>query len=181
MVGLWVRSCWIVDALDSNIITWNSAAKLRGSGIGLASWNGHAELTLDYDDIGSTRFFSVGDPTGKERLHVNVTHWPLRKYSWLQSSPTWSWCGFYRAKDMMFVAPFMDFNEPHFVTDHYGAPDWVIVLLTAIAPAIVLRRKLRGRQPQRGKCPKCGYDLRATPERCPECGLAVRPAASTNT
>jgi len=52
-------------------------------------------------------------------------------------------------------------------------PFWAIVLGTCALPAARLRRKWRGRGAF-GLCAWCGYDLRATPERCPECGC---PAA----
>ena len=50
-------------------------------------------------------------------------------------------------------------------------PDWFLVFLTAALPGMQLfiwfRRE---RKPALGACAKCGYDLRATPDRCPECG-----------
>lgn len=56
-------------------------------------------------------------------------------------------------------------------------PHWMVtvLLLAAGFPSILWfrndrrrRKRLRG-----GLCPTCGFDLRATPQRCPECGEVV--------
>jgi len=48
-------------------------------------------------------------------------------------------------------------------------PPWAIELLLLAPGVVMLYRRMR-RGPGEGFCPVCGYDLRATPERCPECG-----------
>jgi hypothetical protein len=57
---------------------------------------------------------------------------------------------------------------------YVGVPYWLLAGVTLpVAVVATMWRRHRRRGPRAGMCPGCGYDLRATPDRCPECGAAV--------
>ena len=82
---------------------------------------------------------------------------PLRWKSWTQRVPT---------------VPFAGHNV------NIGVSHWLATALLSILPAWWGSGRLRQwhrRRSRPGACVGCGYDLRATPQRCPECG---RPATA---
>ena len=60
-----------------------------------------------------------------------------------------------------------------------AVPHWFLIFLTAVLPLGQARYMMHQRRQTRrlcsGLCLTCGYDLRASPERCPECGTPVAP------
>jgi hypothetical protein len=56
-------------------------------------------------------------------------------------------------------------------------PFWFIALalsgLPSLRVALIFAARHRRRRARRGLCRACGYDLRATPDRCPDCGTTV--------
>jgi len=81
----------------------------------------------------------------------------------------WSWrFGGFEAYHKVFAGSGVDFGQ--FVVPHYFA---MLVLL--MLPA---RWWMNRRHVPPGHCRRCGYDLRATPQRCPECGGATAAQAS---
>jgi hypothetical protein len=62
---------------------------------------------------------------------------------------------------------------------HVVVPYWMIAIPFALLPAYQLAQFWRrGWRRAHLRCPRCGYDLRATPYRCPECGYTP-PAGTT--
>jgi len=115
------------------------------------------------------------EPTG----HASVRPAPPLR-SGQRTLPTdWSWQfggieRFHRAPNRQQVA---DGSYLFLGFDNLMLPWWMLTAVTAILPGIWLVRlpgRLRRRRRLRNRlCTKCGYDLRATPDRCPECGAVA--------
>lgn len=53
-------------------------------------------------------------------------------------------------------------------------PLWLVLAVAAVLPTVWLAGRVRAhRRHRQGRCPACGYDLRASTGRCPECGTPI--------
>jgi hypothetical protein len=73
------------------------------------------------------------------------------------------------------------------IGDHDGysrgvlVPGWMPPIAFVVLPAawVFLWRRRVARRNRNGLCTRCGYDLRASNDRCPECGTPIAPKAET--
>jgi hypothetical protein len=104
---------------------------------------------------------------------VQHVHSPAQ-LDWIAPRHWWERWGFAWRHTIFSVYPTMGFPVPLDEVTYATVPYWALALLFAMAPALrwlaIVRRRRRRRKEF---CARCGYDLRATPNRCPECGLEV--------
>lgn len=63
-----------------------------------------------------------------------------------------------------------------------AVPHWFMAAVFLPLPAIwsvgAIRHRRSARRRERGLCPQCAYDLRASADRCPECGASIVESAA---
>jgi hypothetical protein len=153
-IGLWVRSYWIVDQIrnvgvyveqdfgsDSGRLLYNIQDVAHPSPRSNGRWFHH----VYFHDSSDRAWHIWSDEVAEASWSLTRTGFVVAVRSALKSK---------RIEYISIVIP-----------------DFALVLVTGIMPAIVMIRRWKRRaRSGSGQCSKCGYDLRATPERCPECG-----------
>jgi hypothetical protein len=161
-VFAWVRSYWVLDDI--------SGVNEKGVTHALVSFQG----ALHFSFSGK-----LASPH-----HITWFNYPFGAGAKLNSlypfgSVQWSFLGFKyldqtpppfnapRQPPAMPIVPWL--NIPPFRA--WVIPYWAVALLVGAVPGRKLFLTLRWVSRRRKRlCPRCGYDLRATPNLCPECG-----------
>jgi hypothetical protein len=180
-LALWARSYRVGDQCYRSHWTYLPAEPnplpVHESAIFLVSARGGLAIELRLQD---TLGFTLPPADTRRLVHVVETSWrrdPAPAYPRVTGSEVqWSSPGF-----GYWISRYGRLTGPSWNTGYIASsrrlwfPDWALAAALVAWPLThwIAARRAR-RRTQAGRCPRCGYDLRATPARCPECGLQVK-------
>ncbi|HEY2589607.1 MAG TPA: hypothetical protein VGI81_27930 [Tepidisphaeraceae bacterium] len=127
-------------------------------------------------DQGRAGTLATGYDAGMSNVEASETRGKHRRWTFLGRPPILVGYAINDAQSGMVDWAFAGFST---VGRHPGysvtiIPLWAPVLLTGTLPMVWIARLGRTlRRKRLGLCPTCGYDLRASTERCPECGMPM--------
>jgi hypothetical protein len=170
VITLWIRSYSGTDYVYRRTLGGFDAHFITHHGLQLSCTRGQFRFTRSSDTLDVPRENpitgapSAGPDWGTGRLGVAHVGWETPPPHSL-----WNRLGFF-AYDSGIVTSFSDNNERV-----WTVPAWLPAIAFALLPAAAVTRGWRSRRRARaGFCARCGYDVRATPDRCPECGTIAR-------
>ena len=155
VAGLWVRSHWAEDQGY-----WTTSPTRR---LGFASSSGHVKVW--HQTLLRPTADSYGAPGG--RFHTDRASRELQPDVPGDATTGWNPLGLGAWSRVH--------GQRRYHSRGVLLPYWLPLALFAIAPAHWLWRlpARRARSARSGLCARCGYDLRASPDRCPECGTVA--------
>ena len=162
-IALWVRSFSVADLITEGhaLSAQDQAWWTFGSSRGQLLWN-------------QRHWYFTGLDRSEGRFRLTVG--PLRRISF---DPYLRY-----ASDLAHHVAGFGWQRQHFVdsvnpncilnrdSEYLAIPLWSLALLLVLPPGVILRRLWLTRYRQ-GHCQACGYDLRASNDRCPECGTVI--------
>jgi hypothetical protein len=167
---IWVRGYFRDDGVAF-------AARKSGHYRRWACDNIYGVLTISYEHQNPNSRIIYTGPNGWEFDSVQVTGSP----DWAAGGQEWHGIPIGYSEEFAYAAllsgatpGFGDHMDHDDVTRSVWFPLWMPTLvLTWLILGLFLRSRRRAPP---GFCKKCGYDLRATPDRCPECGTLTSRA-----
>ena len=165
---MWIRSYCVFDGYSNDGEFENLSAP--HSAIAVKSQSGL--LRLCYCEFTGGQGPGIGAP---KWMHSTAPQLLLPGIS----LPLWNHGGFGVLRGLTLFSDFIPHN--YWILGKmtvWFIPYWAILLCTSVFPVVatlqIIHEWRTHRRRSRQQCPACGYDLRATPDRCPECGTVTQ-------
>lgn len=153
LTGMWIRSLWSTDLVYFTCGPAFCQLCSQDSTI-------YVEITIDCRPFSCAPHFS-SQPSGQTQP-ASTFNWRTLGFGWV--STIINYAG---------MPPGLRYRV-------LRLPDWFLVAMTGVMAIVwAIRRRRRRLYAQKGFCIQCGYDLRASKDRCPECGTPITTGAMT--